>query len=63
MRKIDTSGVPGYIKGFFMILAGIVFIVFPEQVSSVIGIIFAIILMVIGISGRRRRAPARAPRM
>ena len=51
MRKIDTSGVPGYIKGFFMILAGIVFIVFPEQVSSVIGIIFAIILMVIGISG------------
>ena len=51
MRKIDTSGVPTYIKGFFTMLAGIVFIVFPEAVSNVIGIIFAIILMVIGISG------------
>ena len=51
MRKIDTSGVPTYIKGFFTILAGIIFIVFPDAVSNVIGILFAIILMVIGISG------------
>lgn len=51
MRKIDTSGVPTYIKGFFTMLAGIVFIVFPEAVSNVIGVLFGIILMVIGISG------------
>ena len=51
MRKIDTTGVPTYIKGFFTILAGIVFIVFPDAVSNVIGVLLAIILMVIGISG------------
>ena len=51
MRRIDTTGIPSYIKGFFTILAGIVFIVFPDAVSSVIGILFALILMVMGITG------------
>ena len=51
MRKINTSGMPTYIKGFFTMLAGIIFIVFPEAVANVIGLLFAIILVVIGLSG------------
>ena len=51
MRRIDTTGIPSYIKAFFTILAGIVVIVFPDAVSSVIGILFAIILIVMGITG------------
>ena len=51
MRRIDTTGIPSYIKGFFTILAGIVFIVFPDAVSNVIGILFALILLVLGITG------------
>ena len=51
MRRINTKGLPAYIKGFFTVLAGIVFIVFPDAVSNVIGILFAIILIVMGITG------------
>ena len=51
MRRINTKGLPAYIKGFFTVLAGIVFIIFPDAVSNVIGILFAIILIVLGITG------------
>jgi uncharacterized membrane protein HdeD (DUF308 family) len=51
MRRINTKGLPAYIKGFFTILAGIVFIIFPDAVSNVIGVLFAIILIVLGITG------------
>ncbi len=51
MRRISTKGLPAYIKGFFTILAGIVFILFPDAVSGVIGILFAIIIFVLGITG------------
>lgn len=44
-------GVPAYIKGFFTILAGLFFIVFPDSIAGVVGIIFGIVLMVAGIAG------------
>ena len=47
----ETKIIPSFIKGLFAILAGIFFIVFPDAVSSSIGLIFGIILFVMGISG------------
>lgn len=42
---------PAYIRGLFTIFAGFFFIVFPDAVSSSIGLIFGIVLLVMGIAG------------
>lgn len=42
---------PQYISGFLTALAGIFFVLFPETVSGILGIIWGIVLVVAGISG------------
>lgn len=46
-----VSRVPKYISGFMTALAGVFFILFPETVSGVLGILWGIVLIVAGIAG------------
>lgn len=43
--------VPKYISGFLTALAGVFFILFPETVSGVLGVLWGIVLVVAGIAG------------
>ena len=43
--------VPQYISGFVTALAGVFFIIFPETVSGVLGLLWGIVLVVAGIAG------------
>ena len=43
--------VPRYISGFLTALAGVFFILFPETVSDVLGVLWGIVLVVAGIAG------------
>lgn len=45
-----TNRIPSYIGGLFAILAGLFFILYPEMASGVIGILFGVVLFVVGIS-------------
>jgi len=47
-RKIQ---IPGYTRGVITIIAGIVFVLFPEYLSGIIGIVTGIFLIVAGIVG------------
>lgn len=47
----QIARVPQYISGFMTALAGIFFIIFPETVSGVLGILWGIVLVVAGIAG------------
>ena len=47
----SVMGLPAYIRGFFTVLAGVFFIVFPEATAGAIGYILGITLVVVGISG------------
>lgn len=47
----QISRVPKYISGFMTALAGVFFILFPETVSGVLGILWGIVLVVAGIAG------------
>ncbi len=51
MQSNGISGIPAYIKGFFTILTGILFIVFPDSVAGVAGLLFGLVLLVAGVSG------------
>lgn len=50
MSSGTTKRLPVYIGGIFAIIAGFFFILFPELVSGVIGLIFGLVLFVAGIS-------------
>ena len=50
MSSGTTKRLPVYIGGIFAIIAGFFFMLFPELVSGVIGIIFGLVLFVAGIS-------------
>ncbi len=43
--------VPKYISGFVTALAGVFFILYPETVSGVLGLLWGIVLVVAGIAG------------
>ena len=47
----NMSRVPKYISGFLTAMAGVFFILFPETVSGVLGILWGIVLIVAGIAG------------
>ena len=49
MSSGTTKRLPVYIGGIFAIIAGFFFILFPELVSGVIGLIFGLVLFVAGI--------------
>ena len=50
MSSGTKKRLPVYIGGIFAIIAGFFFILFPELVSGVIGLIFGLVLFVAGIS-------------
>ena len=47
----QIARVPQYISGFMTALAGIFFMVFPETVSGILGVLWGIVLVVAGIAG------------
>jgi uncharacterized membrane protein HdeD (DUF308 family) len=47
----QIARVPQYISGFMTALAGIFFIIFPETVSGILGVLWGIVLVVAGIAG------------
>lgn len=47
----EVKIIPGFIKGVFTAFAGIFFIVFPDAISNSIGLIFGLILLVMGLAG------------
>lgn len=47
----NMSRVPKYISGFMTAMAGVFFLLFPETVSGVLGILWGIVLIVAGIAG------------
>jgi len=50
MSSKTTRRIPSYIGGFFAIIAGLFFVIYPEIASGVIGILFGVVLFVAGIS-------------
>lgn len=47
----NMTRVPKYISGFMTAMAGVFFVLFPETVSGVLGILWGIVLIVVGIAG------------
>lgn len=47
----QVARIPQYISGFMTALAGIFFIIFPETVSGVLGMLWGIVMVVAGIAG------------
>lgn len=47
----QIARVPKFISGFMTAMAGIFFVIFPETVSEVLGILWGIVLVVAGIAG------------
>ena len=47
----NMSRVPKYISGFMTAMAGVFFVLFPETVSGVLGILWGIVLIVAGVAG------------
>lgn len=47
----NISRVPKYISGFMTAMAGVFFVLFPETVSGVLGILWGIVLIVAGVAG------------
>lgn len=50
MNSKTTRRIPSYIGGFFAVIAGLFFVIYPEIASGVIGILFGVVLFVAGIS-------------
>jgi uncharacterized membrane protein HdeD (DUF308 family) len=47
----NMTRVPKYISGFMTAMAGVFFVLFPETVSGVLGVLWGIVLIVAGIAG------------
>ena len=47
----NIKRIPKYISGFLTALAGVFFILFPDTVSGVLGVLWGIVLVVAGIAG------------
>ena len=47
----SIARIPNYISGFLTALAGVFFVLFPETVSDVLGVLWGIVLVVAGIAG------------